>query len=105
MHPQPLRMGMLVIVRASVAHSTTCLPVCNSGYKISGTSSCNAGILNAATCKPILTDTNFASAISTCLSTNAVDGLCSLSEYGSMPDWDVSEVTNMYEAFQYEVDI
>ena len=84
---------------SSLAHNTTCIPVCNNDYKITGVTSCNAGILNAATCKPILTDSNFASAISTCLSTNAVDGLCSLSEYGSMPDWDVSEVTNMYEAF------
>ena len=33
-----------------------------------------------------ITDSNFASAISTCLSTNPVDGLCSSSEYGNMPD-------------------
>jgi len=40
-------------------------------------------------------DSNFHSAIATCLETNPVDGLCSSSEYGSMPDWDVSLVTDM----------
>lgn len=42
-----------------------------------------------------ITDSNFYSAISTCLSTNPVDGLCSSSEYGAMPDWNMSIVTNM----------
>ena len=42
-----------------------------------------------------ITDSNFYSAIATCLGTNPVDGLCSSSEYGSMPDWDVSLVTDM----------
>jgi len=42
-----------------------------------------------------ITDSNFFSAIETCLGTNPVDGLCSSSEYGSMPDWDVSLVTDM----------
>ena len=42
-----------------------------------------------------ITDSNFHSAIETCLGMNPVDGLCSSSEYGSMPDWDVSLVTDM----------
>ena len=42
-----------------------------------------------------INDSNFHSAIATCLETHPVDGLCSLSEYGSMPDWDVSLVTDM----------
>jgi len=42
-----------------------------------------------------ITDSNFHSAIATCLGTNPIDGLCSSSEYGSMPDWDVSMVTDM----------
>jgi len=42
-----------------------------------------------------ITDSNFHSAIATCLGTNPVDGLCSSSEYGSMPNWDVSLVTDM----------
>ena len=46
-----------------------------------------------------ITDANFETAISTCLGTNSTDGLCSSSEYGPMPDWDVSGVTNMYQAF------
>ncbi|CAL6352472.1 unnamed protein product [Bathycoccus prasinos] len=42
-----------------------------------------------------INDSNFHSAIGTCLGTNPVDGTCSSSEYGSMPDWDVSLVTDM----------
>jgi len=47
-----------------------------------------------------LTDDTFSAAITTCLDTNPVDGLCTDSEYGPMPDWDVSQVTNMYSAFK-----
>ena len=46
-----------------------------------------------------ITDANFNQAITTCLSTNPIDGLCSESEYGAMPDWDVSNVTDMSNAF------
>ena len=46
-----------------------------------------------------ITDANFQDAVNTCLSTNPVYGLCSNSEYGAMPDWDVSQVTNMSGAF------
>ena len=49
-----------------------------------------------------ITDANFYQAIATCLSTNPVDGMCSDSEYGAMPDWDVSQVTNMEGAFAYK---
>ena len=47
-----------------------------------------------------ITDDNFQSAINNCLSTNPVDGMCSDSEYGAMPTWDVSQVTDMNEAFK-----
>jgi surface protein len=46
-----------------------------------------------------ITDANFNEAITICLSTNPVDGLCYDSEFGAMPDWDVSQVTNMFQAF------
>ncbi len=46
-----------------------------------------------------ITDANFSEAISTCLSTNPIDGMCSESEYGAIPDWDVSNVTDMDSAF------
>ena len=49
--------------------------------------------------KTPITDTNFQDAINTCLTTNPVDGLCSNSEYGAMPDWDVSQITSMTLAF------
>lgn len=50
-----------------------------------------------------ITDDNFNQAINTCLSTNPVDGLCYDCEYGAMPDWDVSNVTNMSQAFKNRV--
>ena len=46
-----------------------------------------------------LTDANFQTAINECLTTNPEDGLCTDSEYGAMPDWDVSQVTDMSNAF------
>jgi len=46
-----------------------------------------------------ITDDNFQTAIDTCLLSNPEDGLCTNSEYGEMPDWDVSDVTNMEDAF------
>ena len=51
-----------------------------------------------------ITDANFYDAITICLSTNPVDGLCYDSEYGAMPDWDVSQVTDMSSAFYYDND-
>ena len=56
--------------------------------------------LYASNAKTPITDANFKTAINTCLSTNPVDGMCSDSEYGAMPDWDVSNVTDMSEAFE-----
>ena len=47
-----------------------------------------------------ITNDNFQEAINTCLTTNPVDGMCSDSEYGAMPDWDVSQVTDMSDAFK-----
>jgi surface protein len=46
-----------------------------------------------------INDANFEQAINICLSTNPADGMCSDSEYGAMPDWDVSSVTTMRDAF------
>jgi len=51
-----------------------------------------------------ITDANFNQAIWTCLSTNPIDGMCLNSEYGAMPDWDVSQVTNMFGAFSNRFD-
>ena len=51
-----------------------------------------------------ITDDKFEPAILECLSTDPVDGLCASSEYGSMPDWDVSLVTDMMEAFKGRTD-
>ena len=51
-----------------------------------------------------ITDANFQTAINNCLFTNPVDGMCSDSEYGAMPTWDVSNVTSMREAFKSKSD-
>ena len=51
--------------------------------------------INKALAITTITNENFATAISTCLSMDPVGGLCSSSEYGSMPDWDTSQVTRM----------
>jgi surface protein len=48
-----------------------------------------------------ITDANFKTAISTCLSINPVDGMCINSEYGVMPDWDVDNVNDMSGTFLY----
>ena len=50
-----------------------------------------------------ITDANFLTAINTCLTNNPEDGMCSESEYGAMPDWDVSNVTDMRGAFKGNV--
>jgi len=47
-----------------------------------------------------ITDGNFEQAVNECLSTNPIDGLCTNSEYGAMPDWDVSSVTDMGGMFK-----
>ena len=48
-----------------------------------------------------ITGDNFQTAIDICLSTNPIDGMCSDSEYGAMPNWDVSNVTDMSYTFAY----
>jgi len=47
-----------------------------------------------------ITDVNFKEVINDCLVTNPIDGMCSEGEYGVMPDWDVSNVTDMSNAFR-----
>ena len=51
-----------------------------------------------------ITDVNFRDAIDECLATHPVTGLCVDSEYGPMPDWDVSSVGNMSLSFQDRTD-
>ena len=49
-----------------------------------------------------LDDTNFYTAIASCLADYPVNGSCSASVHGAMPDWNVSIVTNMAFAFRGE---
>lgn len=53
----------------------------------------------SATAQTLITNENFLNAIDECLSTNPVDGLCYSCQYGAMPYWDVSAVTQMDSAF------
>ena len=46
-----------------------------------------------------ITDANIQTAVNNCLFTNPVDGMCSGSQYGAMPTWDVSNVTVMSYLF------
>jgi surface protein len=50
-----------------------------------------------------ITDENFEGIVNVCLSTDPVDGMCD-SPYGNMPDWDVSNVTNMSYVFRNRSD-
>jgi surface protein len=52
----------------------------------------------------VIDNTNFQTAINTCLTTSPIDGMCTSSEYGAMPDWNVSAVTTMSEAFKDKPD-
>ena len=47
----------------------------------------------------LITDANFRAAIATCLEADSAYGMCSASEYGAMPGWNVALVTDMSEAF------
>ena len=55
-------------------------------------------------CRVPLTDATFSSAITACLNESPTTGECTeyaiSSGYGVMPDWDVSDVTDMSEAFK-----
>ena len=46
-----------------------------------------------------LTNRTFKGAVKICLEHDPVNGLCNLEPYGKMPDWDVSQVTDMSLAF------
>jgi hypothetical protein len=49
---QPPANGKVGSCKAQLAHGSTCEPKCNSGYSVSGPSSCNLGLLISATCVP-----------------------------------------------------
>ena len=51
-------------------------------------------------CRTPITDTNFRDVINECLKEDPISGKCDDSDYGPMPDWDVSRVTDMSEAFK-----
>ena len=46
-----------------------------------------------------LTDKTFKAAIIICLEQDPVNGLYNVKPYGKMPEWDVSQITDMFLAF------
>jgi surface protein len=54
-----------------------------------------------------LTDANFNTAIAACLAEDPVGGVCTnygqSSGFGTMPNWDTSQVTDMSQAFSAEI--
>ena len=74
----------------------------NAKYTCSTTNQANTCVCNADYC---LTDSTFSAAITGCLSESPADGLCTTyglttKKYGTMPNWDVSRVTDMSNAFK-----
>ena len=71
---------------------------CKNDCPISSTPSSPPSVLTP------ITNENIKDAIKACFFSDAgahfVDGLCDLSEYGAMPDWDVSKVTDMERLFE-----
>ena len=58
---------------------------------------------------PALTDANLTDAIENCLEEDPFYGLCSrygliTTKYGTMPNWDMSQVTNLREAFKDKIE-
>ena len=63
----------------NLASGTTCQPTCNSGYTVSGTSSCATGVLTAATCVRNTCDASTApanGAVGTCTNNLASGATC-----------------------------
>ena len=54
---------------------------------------------NGAYDEGFITNYNISQLVQDCLSTNPDDGMCLDNEFGPMPDWDVSNVTNMSSLF------
>ena len=64
---------------STLASGSTCQPTCNSGYIVSGTSSCNNGMLSAATCVRNTCDASTAptnGGVGTCTSSLAGGATC-----------------------------
>ena len=84
----------------TLASGSTCQPECDSGYTVSGTSSCTAGNLIAATCSPSPFAASFADgaalkvAVDECLGGGDPTGVAC-----EMDGWDVSLVTDMSSLF------
>jgi hypothetical protein len=71
--------GAVGTCTSTLASGSTCQPTCNTGYTVSGTSSCYDGTLTAATCSASPCDASAApanGAVGTCSSTLASGSTC-----------------------------
>ncbi|CAL6292695.1 unnamed protein product [Bathycoccus prasinos] len=71
--------GAIGTCTSTLASGSTCQPTCNTGYTVSGTSSCYNGVLTAATCSASPCDASAApanGAVGTCTSTLASGSTC-----------------------------
>ena len=71
--------GAVGTCTSTLASGSTCQPTCNTGYTVSGTSSCYDGTLTAATCSASPCDASAApanGAVGTCTSTLASGSTC-----------------------------
>ena len=89
----PIKNGDIGDCTSSLASGSTCQPTCNSGYTISGTSSCSAGTLTAATCSADLCDALFVPCVDTSKLKHWFD-FSNSSVYGSA---EVTKITGFHD--------
>ena len=99
---------------ASLADKSSCSPSCNTGYALVGARTCvNGDLIDTAVCKspPFANRADLLAAINSCLDPTIGDPTgvaccskpnvdCGAAGLVDMPDWDVSQVTDMSELFK-----
>ena len=77
----------------TLASGSSCVPTCNDGYTLQGVTSCTDRVLTPAPCVPeVSTRAELKAAVDACIG----DRFCE----GTMPHWDVSQVTDMSYLFR-----
>ena len=91
--------GALGTCTSSLASGSTCLPTCNTGYTVSGSSSCLLGVLTAATCFSTVDCSSLNDTIVTQCSQGSVanvvlpQGLCPISSQIVIPNGCVVSIS------------
>jgi hypothetical protein len=84
----PPRNGASGTCRSRLASGDTCVPSCNEGFKVSGTTRCEAGLLSAATCVRPSTGCGKVSSPPGCFRTGGSCEECCSDEQGKRGCWD-----------------